>query len=91
MIKKEKEFQELLRRIPSKNDKSHLTEYQKIWLVIKSQPKKRWWIVPDLMGYHNIDGKSFYLGYETSARLSEICKQRQFESRQAKKYKARYI
>lgn len=53
-------------------EKSGLTEYEKILLVLHSQPKKIWWFSYELMGTHTIDGVSFFLGYETSARMTEM-------------------
>jgi hypothetical protein len=49
-----------------------MTEHEKVVLVMLNNPEKIWWFSYELMGQHTINGVTFFLGYETSARMTEL-------------------
>lgn len=63
-----------------------LSQQQKIVAMMCSHPEKQWWLPTDFM-----KGGEFFVGYEASARLSELQKENPaiFETRPAGKYKER--
>lgn len=65
-----------------------LTQHQKIVAMICSNHEKMWWLPSDFM-----KGGEFFVGYEASARLSELQSDNpeMFESRQAGRFKERRI
>lgn len=52
---------------PANPEKSGLTQQQKIVAQMCSTPDKMWWLPQDFM-----QGGQFFVGYEASARLSEL-------------------
>jgi len=52
---------------PAVPEKGGLTQQQKIVAEMCSNPDKQWWLPKDFM-----QGGQFFVGYEASARLSEL-------------------
>jgi len=52
---------------PAQPPKGGLTQQQKIVAEMCSNPDKKWWLPQDFM-----QGGQFFVGYEASARLSEL-------------------
>lgn len=43
--------------------------------------KKIWWFAYELMGFHNIDGKRYFMSYKASTRVCELAFEGKIESR----------
>lgn len=73
---------------PAPEPTKGLTQQQKIIAHICTNPTKEWWLPQDFM-----QGGEFFVGYEASARLSELQRENpeMFESRRAGKYMERRI
>lgn len=41
-----------------------------------------WWFAYELMGFHEIKGKTYFMSYKASTRVSEMAKEGLIESRQ---------
>lgn len=66
------------------------TDVENVRLLMESNPSKIWWFAHEFMGFHNIKGNKFFIGYECSARLSELSNNTQLtETRRASRYKVR--
>lgn len=73
---------------PAPEPMPSLSQHQKIIAKICCHTNKEWWLPTDFM-----DSDEFFVGYEASARLSELQRQypAMFETRPAGKYKERRI
>lgn len=71
------------RRVEGIRGSQDRTNYEIIaWAMTEGlKENKIWWFAYELMGFHVIDGKRYFLSYETSARLSEMSKAGSVESR----------
>lgn len=65
-----------------------MTQYEKIIKAMRSNPQKIWWLPQDFMQYSMGE---LFVGYEASARLSELAKlyPKFIESQRQGKYMAR--
>lgn len=75
-------------KAPPVNPVKSLTQHQKIVAEMCLRNSKEWWLPSDFM-----KGGEFFVGYEASARLSELQRENptMFESRRAGKYMERRI
>lgn len=75
-------------KAPAPQPTKGLTQQQKIVAEMCTAHIKQWWLPSDFM-----KGGEFFVGYEASARLSELARQypEMFESRRAGKYMERRI
>lgn len=64
-----------------------LTQHEKILKTMRTDPD-RWWLPVDFMQSHLGE---LFVGYEASARLSELAKMGEVDSKRAGKYMARRI
>jgi len=73
---------------PADPVKGGLTQQQKIVAEMCSNPDKKWWLPQDFM-----QGGKFFVGYEASARMSELQSENpdMFESQRNGKYMERRI
>lgn len=91
MDKIETAFEDLKQSIKN-GDGSGLSEHDKILLVLRNKPEKIWWLAHHLLGWHEIGGKRFFIGYEVTARFSEVAQDETLiESRRCGKYMARRL
>lgn len=89
----EQGFTEVLARIKArKEQRKVLTDHEKLIIRMARDKAKVWWLPYELMGDGNIDGVDLFVGYEVTARLSELANDKELiESRAAGKYEARRL
>lgn len=89
----EQGFTEVLARIKArKEQRKVLTDHEKLIIRMAREKTKVWWLPYELMGDGNIDGADLFIGYEVTARLSELGGNKELiESRSAGKYEARRL
>ncbi len=80
----ERAYDLLARNMLIKN--KNLNDHEAIVAVMKSRPDKIWWFSHELMGTHVIDGQTVFIGYEASARMSELVSRGLLVGRQLGKY-----
>lgn len=75
---------------PAPQPTKALTQQQKIVAMMCKNDTKMWWLPTDFM---RSEAGEFFVGYEASARLSELQREnpQMFESRRAGKYMERRI
>lgn len=70
--------------------KSNTTDIENIKSIMENNPDKIWWFPYEFMGGHTIKGNTFFIGYECSARLSELSRNTDLiESRRIGRFKVR--
>lgn len=65
--------------------KQGLTQHEAIVEIMNNgykQHKKIWWFAYELMGFHKINGKDYFMSYKGSTRVSELSGRGVVESRQ---------
>ena len=89
----EQGYTDVLARISArKAQRKVLTDHEKLIIRMARDKVKVWWLPYELMGDGNIDGVDLFIGYEVTARLSELAKDKELiESRAAGKYEVRRL
>lgn len=89
----EQGYLDVLARIKArKEQRKVLTDHEKLIIRMARDKTKVWWLPYELMGDGSIDGVDLFVGYEVTARLSELAKDGELiESRAAGKYEARRL
>lgn len=65
-------------------------DIENIRIVMENNPNKIWWFAHEFMGNHDIKGNKFFIGYECSARLSQLAQNTDLiESRRIGRFKVR--
>jgi hypothetical protein len=69
-----------------------LTDHEKLIVRMATSKTKIWWLPYELMGEYAVSGIDLFIGYEASARLSELARDSELmESRKVGKYEARRL